>query len=252
LNFRDFTSNGIFAILKLNRAEPKFELIVIQAQEVSLERNLSSTSNENIPVDASIMRKAVLLNTLISTLTGFVDSFSSLFVTNDSNMLDENRSLANQDIEEYSDRIISVFFSMLEELVGLDLDDAFLASPATICAVLSFVKKESFLSLKYYPAQLSEFVDGFVEKMVLEFMYQSIIRFITRVNSPLDDMTLSSRVEELEKIFVETLTVDCVEVFRGFMEWDVSRLLGLDFMKKVRDGLDSLWPKLFELVQVCL
>jgi hypothetical protein len=234
------------------RIEPKFEMIVIQAQENISSKNDPPSSSENL-IDTTILKKASHLNTLLSTLSGCVYSFTALFITNA--LTTENMDSAKSEIEEYSERIIDVFFSMLDDLLKFDPDDVFLASPATICAVLSSVKKESVNVSSFlfnHPRQLAEFIDGFMERLVLTFMEQSIIRFIACVNSPLGDATLTSRVEELEKIVINTLTVDCLEIFKRFLEWDVSRLLGIDFLGKVRDGLDSFWTNLFESVQVFL
>jgi hypothetical protein len=126
---------------------------------------------------------------------------------------------------------------LLLVLEDLSFSQVFLASPADLCCFIEHKRNPRMFPFPLSD-QLKEFIDGFMDRLVLEFMEQSIVRFITGVILPLIPRVLKTRVQDLESI-IDTLTTECLDMFASL----VGRVAPTRarFLGKVRAGLDSLW-----------
>lgn len=204
------------------------------------------------------------LNNLITDLDAVVGTFKLHFCIvsdsaeseDDPDTLDETTASTDalKMISGYASKILETFFSLLKRLLSLPSDPNEMErfSPATLCASLSSIKKDCSKATALsdiYPMQLSGFLENFLEETIDKLLEIPFHEFSATLESLTEASDLCAESAKVANMVLHTLTNDCVDYFCSFLEWDVSRLLSVDFAAKVSDGLDSFWSKLFDFVR---
>ncbi|KAL3900351.1 MAG: hypothetical protein SGCHY_001407 [Lobulomycetales sp.] len=250
--------------LYLHRVKLKIDRLISGIHEDIDCPQVASLTEAADGVNNATMDTIEKLNNLITDLDAVVGTFKLHFCIvsdsaeseDDPDTLDETTASTDalKMISGYASKILETFFSLLKRLLSLPSDPNEMErfSPATLCASLSSIKKDCSKATALsdiYPMQLSGFLENFLEETIDKLLEIPFHEFSATLESLTEASDLCAESAKVANMVLHTLTNDCVDYFCSFLEWDVSRLLSVDFAAKVSDGLDSFWSKLFDFVR---